>query len=428
MNTGIAFMADRPPFRTWWIRFAAVSLATFSLSGLIAATAAGVEPDHGFQAGPWLLEPSLLFEYEYHSNPFFRPTGGSSDRILTAKPALGLSLPFSQSLVYFNISKAIYDYQRVTLGGNSVLESSGGVELNFNTQDKLELDVENTSGLARSTGVFDEGGETVFRGDTFDFNSYTATFSRSVYGHRGYRVQLQRQDLVFDRGTTVQFFDYRGWNYQGEYRQPVSPVSWFLVSLGGRKYDHFRVGDVSPDPFRREDSRIGYLGFDARYSPRSGLRVLLGYGSFEYPGSGGSSFGGLVADLTARHSTGSGKLEWIVSASRKPYSSFFRNNTHYVRDFVEVSLIRHFSGKSLVRLRTNVSWSDYSDRLEAPADPQNGILRNDRTASTELYARISLSSLLGLRISVLRSRRSSNYIGVEYEATRIFSGLALGWF
>ncbi len=403
---------------------AVVWLVSVSLTPVFAQ----MEERKGLEAGPWLLLPSLVLGVEYDSNPFFRSENVQSERILEATPALGIRLPFSQSLFRIDVAKKFYDYSQTILGEDTVLETSAVLELNFSSRDKLEFGAERSSGLARSTAIFDEGGEATFQGDSFDMDVFDLTLSRSVYGQRGWLLKLQRQDLVFDEGTVANFFDYRCWNYQAEYRQPVSPVSWLLFSWSGRNYDHFRVNSPFSEPFREEISQIGLVGFDARYSSHKTLRFRVGYSKNEFPGALGSAFSGIVGDIKARFQTGSRRHEFLVEALRRPHASFFANNTHFVRNSIAITLKRNFLNKSSVGLRAEYAESDYGDPLQRPLDPQNGIVRQDRTLVSELNARFALNPLMGLRLSARYSTRSSKYEGVDYDATQIFGGMAFGWF
>ncbi len=407
------------------------------LTGIIAAgmvficwfpgTAAAADRVEGLPVGPWLLNPYLITGYEYDSNPLFRPGNNESENIGVVTPGLGAVLPVRNSSFRFQVEHSIYDYERLTLGKNSVTEIDTGLQLAFSSLDQLEIGFERTSGLSRTTQGFDDGGETVFKGDTFNLNSYSLNLARAVYGHRGYQVRLARRDLVFDEGTSTSFFDYRGWEYRGEYREPVGPRRWLLVSLEGRRYDHFRVNDPIGRLFRQEDSRMAYFGMEGKFSPQVTTRARLGYGDYRFPLAAGSDYQGMVGDLRVDFQSTSRRIEINLIGSRRPNASYFFNNTYYVHSSLQLNAEARIRPRVTIGGRAQSGVSEYGDALENPGDPQEGLVRKDRSRSVEFYGNMMLSPLFGITVAARWSRRTSNYEGVEYDAKSLFAGLFVGW-
>ena len=398
----------------------------------LVISAAGIRPSsaqdtEGLLAGPWILTPYLITGYEHDSNPLFLPGGADSDRITILTPGVGAVLPLGNSRFRLNAERSFYHYELLNLDDNKVTELSSALELAFSSSDKLEIRFDRISGLARSVQAFDEGGEAVFQGDTFDLNQYTVQLSREVYGHRGYRFTLEREDLVFDESTSANFFNYRGWSYAGEFREPVAPRRWVLFSLEGRQFDHFRVQDDPGEIFREEDSRMAFVGLDGVFARQWRTRLRGGYGRFRYPVAEGSDYRGLVADFDATYRSTGERLKVRIMAARRPFSSFFFNNTHYVNSSATVMAEYVVRPKLTFGARAQFGRSTYGDRLERPGDPQEGLIRRDRARSTELFGRMELTPWVGLTFSARSSRRMSNYEGVEYEAKSYFGGLAIGW-
>ena len=407
------------------------------LTGIIAAgvmfvcwfpgTVAAADRLEGLQVGPWLLSPYLITGYEYDSNPLFRPGESESEKIGVVTPGFGAVLPVRNSSFLIQVEHSIYDYERLTLGDNSVTEIDTGLKLAFSSFDQLEIGFQRTSGLARTTRGFDEGGEAVFQGDTFNLNTYSMDLSRAIYGHRGYQVRLARKDMVFDPGSTASFFDYRGWEYRGEYREPIGPRRWLFASLEGRMYDHFQVDDPVGQLFRQEDSKMTYLGVEGKFSPQISTRARLGYGDFRFPFADGSDFQGMIGDLSADFQSVSRRIEIHFLGSRRPNASFFFNNTHYVHTSLQLNVEARVWTRVTVGGRAQSGVSEYGDALENPGDPQEGLIRKDRIRSVEFYGNMMLSPLFGITVSARGSRRTSNYEGVEYVAKSLFAGLVVGW-
>ncbi|MBD3868465.1 MAG: outer membrane beta-barrel protein [Acidobacteria bacterium] len=383
--------------------------------------------DEGLPVGPWILTPSVVTGYEYDSNPLFTEGGSASDRVSILTPRLGAFLPVSNSGFRIELEQSYYNYEILDLDDNTVTDISAAVELEFSTSDNLEVAFDRTSGLARSVQAFDEGGEAVFQGDTFDLNQYTMALSRSVSGHRGYRFQVVRRDLVFDPNTTAKFFNYRGWSYSGEYREPVAPGRWIIASVEGRRYDHFRVLSRPGDLFRQEDSRMLFVGLDGKFFSHWNSRVRVGYGDYRFPMADGSDYSGMVGDFSASYRSSGERLLVQIIAAHKPQASFFFNSTYYLNTSSEMTLEYGVRPRLTLGGRANFGHSAYRDPLVNPGDPQEGLIRADRSRTVEVFGRIELTPWIGATVSARSSRRTSNYEGEEYEAKSIFGGLAIGW-
>ncbi len=387
----------------------------------------GAEVPEGLPAGPWIFSPFLVFGYEYDSNPLFRPESVGSDRIAILTPGLGAFLPIGNSGFRLQVERSHYNYELLDLDDNQVTEIHAAADLGFSSSDRLLMAFDRTSGLARTVQAFDEGGEAVFQGDTFDLNKSTVELSRSVYGHRGYLFRVERRDLVFDPNTTANFFNYRGWSYAAEYREPVSPQRWLVVALEGRKYDHFQVLIEPGAIYRQEDSRMVYIGLDGRFTRQWRTRVRLGYGDFRFPMADGQDFSGVVGDFNLSYRSPGERLDVQLLANRRPYASFFFNNTYYLNTSVGLNANYAVRPRLTFGGRAFYGHSTYGDRLVNPGDPQEGLIREDQFRTVELSGRVDLAPWVGITVSARESRRTSNYEGVEYEAKSVFGGLAIGW-
>lgn len=412
-------------------------LRFLSSIGVLAVLAGGVlgwacpvqaaEFPDGLAVGPFILTPRLVTGYEYDSNPLYLAESAVSDRILIVTPGVGAKLPVRNGSLKLVLDQSTYDYDRLSLDEDKVTETSAELSLPFASSDTLVGVVERISGLARSVQAFDEGGEAVFQGDSFDLNRYRLELSRRSSGHRGYRLQVQRDDLAFAPGTTANFFNYRGWRYSGEYREPIAPGRWMIASLEGRAFDHYQVLGPPGEIYRQEDSRMAYVGVDGRFSPGWKTRVRAGYGEFRFPIAVGSDFSGMVADMEAGYRTPAERLVVRILGARRPYASFFFNNTHYLN--TSAQLVVEYEVRPRLNFGARAFWSrsTYGDRLVNPGDPQEGIIREDRTWRVELSGTLDLTPWVGLTVSARSSERTSNYEGEEYEARNLFGGLAIGW-
>lgn len=420
-------MTESPPSSPFLRAMIGAAVLAMVLVASAAVAEVGEEQPDGIRASQWILRPSITSGVTYSSNPFFQSESRNpqSDRILVVRPRIEAILPFSNSYWSIDYAYGQYDFENADLPDDSTQEMGTALSLLFGSYERLSLGYRRTAGLARSI-LYDEGGEAVSDGNTFTLDLYEASLSRDVIGQRGYAVELQRRDFRFDEGAPAQFFNYLGWDWSVEYREPLSPVRWFTVSLGGRDYDHFLVDDPSGERYRAEDSQAVYIGITERVGRRRSYRLRIGYGRSQFPEGLGSEFEGVVGDGT--FSLGIGRRTTIlITASRAPYPSYYANNNYFVSNQLRIRLQRFWWPKVETGLSVGASRNEYGDPLDSPGDPQNGILRVDNLMDVEVYANFVIRNTLGFRVEIRHLTRDSNYLGADYNVTNANAGVTIGW-
>ena len=99
-----------------------------------------------------------------------------------------------------------------------------------------------------------------------------------------------------------------------------------------------------------------------------------------------------------------------------------------LRSWVRVMAIRQ-ALRRLERARRDVSVEDdeLMQRIVAPGNPGDGLIREDRHVQAELYATVHLVRLLGIDVSVAHQTRDSNVDGQSFQGAVYFVGLAYGF-
>lgn len=419
-------------------RRAAAWIAATVLGGSASAQSAGEAPRLvGFPAGPVLIAPSLTAGYSYDSNVFLRsddspPADRPADYVLTLQPAVLLTVPFSNSMFRVGDTLSYVDYQETPqTSGKTSNDAMADLTLQFGSLDTLDLSARHIDGVAQ-TLAFDPGGEVTFQGESYRLHNETASVSREVAGARGYRLALARNALRFDPSTEVNFFDYRGFDGEAAYLQPLSPNSRLAFGYLGTRYDHFDIGP-GPDPTdRTENGDTVYAQIEGRLGPRQPYRARLGWERLDFEGNAAKDFSGLIGSAELSAIVGGGTV-FSVTAQRQPYRSFFEDgdpstadNNFYVFEQLGVRVERSFVTETSVGGSFSVFRNTYAEPAK-PAPEALPILREDRAFRLEAYANLAVRDRVICRLSIVKNRRYSNYPGSDYNGIVVFGGFVLGW-
>ncbi len=395
-------------------------------------SAARGEALEGIPAGPWLLKPLLFTQFGYDSNPFYEGPEAEKDPEGSARYALGLAatLPFRESALRVAYRRDRLDYRETTLEEDTAEDFSGGVRLAFPTRDEVSVGAELTRGIA-DTLRFDPGGEVVFRGEPYDLRVVSAAASREVRGRPGYGFRLSRRDLVFPREEAdFNYFEYRGWDFDAEYRHPFGPSTWGTLGYAGTRYRHF-CDTVEPSgapcpgvgtPFRRETGDTVYVGVRGALSERSPYRARVGWIDLRYAGTISDAYRGPVGDVDVRVGLSAGT--WVEAALvRQVYSSFYDRNNFFVYDAASARAGINFADRWEVALGATYSRSRY----ETPVPGSMTGARSDDTLRADAYANVFLPRRFAIRVAVTDERRSSNDPALDYDRRTFFAGAFFGW-
>ena len=177
------------------VRRAAVwIIAAMVARGAGAQTTGAVSPAVGFQAGPWIIAPSLIAGCSYDTNVLFQPTEAnpSADRVITVQPAVQITLPFSHSRFRFGDTLRWLDYGTTPqTAGKTANDANTELALGFGTGDELGMAARRVAGIAE-TIIFDPSGQAQgFKGNPYDFHTETLSLGRQAPGARGYRFAVR---------------------------------------------------------------------------------------------------------------------------------------------------------------------------------------------------------------------------------------------
>ncbi len=410
-----------------------MALFTAAALGLAAsAPAAGQEPPpDGLSAGRWVLQPLFVVGFTSDDNLFrTSPDSASprvSDRAFESDGTLTAVLPFRNSRFWVDLGATYRDYQKTKLTRRLATEGEVGTELVFGTGDRLTVVDTYTRGVSE-VGKIDEGGELVYDGQPFNLNRWSVVLDRSVPGRRGYRVSVARSDFNYVEAASPSFFDYRGFEYGAEYREPLSPRLWITTDYGGRRFRQFIPAGFGGEefgvgvPFRKEHSDFGEVGVSGVLGPREPFFVRAGYGVSSFPLSGTREFRGWVASTRWQFAFGP-RTFLVLSAWRRPWPSFFGSNAYYVETRVAAQVRRSWIRGSDVGVTLLFSGVRYGE-----PDPLVGNqVRSDDRTFVEAYANLLLQSRFGFRVSATHQRRTSNFAPARHGATTLFLGMVFGW-
>mgnify|MGYP001061094905 CR=1 FL=1 len=387
------------------------------------------EPPEGLPVGPWILAPALLAGYSGDSNVFYASAeqGPVSDALRTAAPSLRATLPFRNSRFDLAYRATKDRYEEVELVRTLSQEFEAALSLRFSSHDRLEASVSRTLGSS-DTQVFDPGGETVFRGQPYDFDRQTVGIQRMVPGKRGWDVRATRSVLDYSDDPAVAYFDYEGFEATALYREPLSPKTWLVADWTGRWFDQYDSADTAPgrEPVWKERSGLLRAGVQGLLGPGRPYRVLVGLADFRLTGGSTSSYRGWTADGTLVTRFGAATF-LDVHASRRPWPSFFLEGDFYVNESTGVRVEHRWLRRS--RFGVEGRWSRAGYESPIPEGyVGEGIVREDRTLRVGVYANLMVHERFGVRISVDDDRRTSNYEFAECRKRVYVVGILLGWY
>jgi hypothetical protein len=423
-------MTGRPlGARRWQRRAVAWIAATIAGVGASAQSVGEGPQAVGFAAGPFVIAPSLTAGYAYDSNVFLQSEElhPPPDQVLTLEPRVQLTLPFSNSSLRVRDALSYVDYKETPqTAGKTSNDAEAELILNFGSLDALKLYARHLAGVAQ-TLAFDPGGEVIFQGNAFRLHNEAASVAREIEGARGYRFSLARNVLKFDPSTEVEFFDYRGFDGEGAYLQPVSANTRLAFGYVGNRYDHF---DITPgaDPtavFRTESGNAVYAQVEGRLGPKQPYSARLGWEHLAFTGNEAKDFSGLIGQAKLAAIVGGGTI-LAVSAVRQPYRSFFFQNNFYVYEQIGGEVDRPFQGGTAVGGELSFSRSSYPEANPAQSAAP-GTFRQDRAIRLEAYANLAIRERVLFRLSFLKTRKYANYPGADYNDTVVFGGFVLGW-
>ena len=429
--------------RRWPRRVAGGIAVGLICGGAPAQSTADLSRLVGFSAGPFVIAPTLATSYAYDTNVFFLPdkpvppdsseppntSGPSADGVLVVQPAVLLTLPFANSVFRLGDTLKWTDYQKTPqTAGKTANDALGQLILNFGSSDRLQLTAHNFTGVSE-TLAFDPGGEVSFQGHAYDLHTELASLSREETSARGYRLSLQRNALHFDPDQQVQFFNYRGFDGEAAYLEPLSSNSRLAIGYLGTRYDHYST--INPYVIERtEAGDTIYAQLEGRLGPRQPYSVRLGWERLAFTGNDAKDFSGLIGQANFTAVAGGGVV-LSVRAQRQPFRSFFDQNNFYVFDLVGLQIARPFPqgsefGGSLDIFRNSYDEPAFPDATTSVPDPP-GVYRRDKTRRLEAYASLALRDHVALRIEISKNWRYSNSEGADYSALAISGGIVFGW-
>jgi hypothetical protein len=380
----------------------------------------------GFSAGPVVIAPSLTTGYAYNSNVFLNSAevNTTGDQVLTVEPALQLAVPFSNSVFRVADTLKWTDYQHTPqTAGKTANDALGELILNFGSTDKLGLSAHSITGVAE-TQAFDPGGEVTFKGNAFQYHTELVSIARENSGARGYRVSVQRNALRFDPDQEVFFFNYRGFDGEAAYLQPLSSNTRLAIGYLGTRYDHFRT--EAPDVVdRTEQGDTIYGQLEGRLGPRQPYTVRLGWERLAFTGNDAKDFTGPIGQANFAAIVGGGAVI-TVRAQSQPFRSFFLTNNFYVFQLIGTQIVRHFPQGSEFGGNFDYFRSSYGEPVPTGSTGE-GVYRRDKAVRLEAYASLAFRDRVALRLSVAKNKKYSNYPGADYDAIEVFGGFVFGW-
>jgi len=416
---------------------AAAGAAIALVLGIPAATGADDTPPPpvGLAWGRAIFAPSLTFGYLYDTNLFLQPSSNKPqpDGLMTAQPAFTLTVPFKNSQFRLTDTLLWRDYaQTVQVAGKWSNDAEAALKLVFGSHDIFDASAHAVAGIAETTS-FDPGGEVVFRGESFAFHTEVLSLQRYERGARGYRLSLQRNALKFD-STGTNFFNYRGFDGEVDYLEPVGPNTSVGAGYIGTRYDHFDTSEGA-DPhavFRKEAGDTALLLLQGWLSPRQPYHLRLGYEHLGFTGGAVTDFRGIVGLGDLIFVVGGGSIIQC-SVIRQPYRSFFGRdennvvqNNFYIYNEGSVRFHRPFQRGSDFGMTVRLSQTNYTVPVFAGAE-FGDLLRRDRTGDLELYGNLAVRERVSFHASIKRTRRYSNFPGSDFASMQFFGGFVFGW-
>ncbi|MCP3978808.1 MAG: hypothetical protein GY716_05690 [bacterium] len=416
-----------------------------------SATEAGTRRSlpEGIKIGPVVVNPYIAFDYAYNDNVFYDPDdpeineeGPRSDRVreITGRVTALLPLRRSEIELFYEASRFEYeefstDFSRETSG------TTGAVfDLRFSSNDRLRIRETYETGLI-DVQVFDGADEQVFVGQGYDSNVFRVELSRSVPRRQGYSIRIDRVDFVYDEfDRETGYFDYRGFETNFEYRQPLASNKWITGSYGARRFNHYdrsRDGIEYPVgvPFRKEESDTYELGLRGTFGERQPFVFKLGQGKYTYEGAEDSEFTGVVGQARVRLRVG-GRSQIDLDLSRGSYPSTV--SSFYVRSALGVVFERSWRQFSSIGIDSRLARNLYDSSTtcsapgSVPGNPQgnnpNPVRRDDRLLRFRAYVDFVVHPRMGIRISGDHRRRNSQCQDGDYATNIISTAFVVGWF
>jgi hypothetical protein len=426
-------MTRKPAGARRWTRRAVASIVvTVVCGGAFAQSENEALNAEGIQTGWMIFAPSLTFGYSYDTNVLQQPDSTQPppepDQVLTFQPALRLTIPFSNSSFSFGDVFTYVDYQHTSqTQGKTSNDAEADLTLNFGSLNQLELTAHNIAGVAE-TLAFDLGGEIGFQGNTYQLHTEAVTLSRLFSGIRGYRFGLQRNALRFEPTVQADFYNYRGFDGEASYFQPLSPNTRLAFGYLGSRYEH--SDSKIPDVVNRTESGDTVFGqIEGQLGPRQPYIVRLGVQRLAFDataeGSSSDDFTGIVGNINLSAIVGGGTV-FTVGILRQPYRSYDQSNSFYVFNQIFGTVARLFHQGTSVGGTLGLSVNGYKQ-----PSTQSGVtfFREDRRVQLEAHANIALAKRFAFRVSLERNRRYSNAPDdvFDYSNTVLFGGFVLGW-
>jgi hypothetical protein len=410
-------------------RRAAVWIVALAVGGVASAQSASEPSEYvGFQAGGAVIAPSLTAGYTYNTNINQRPAGQDPqpDGMLTLQPALLLTVPFSNSSFQFGDVLTYFDYsEAIQTEGKTANDAVAELNLNFGSRDSLEISAHNVAGVAQT--LFDPGNQVTFQGNSYNLHTEAISFLRVVSGARGYRFALSRTAVRFEPSTTVQFYNFRGFDGGAEYLEPLSPNTRLSFGYLGSRYDHFDADD--PTTLLRSEAGDTIFGqVEGQLGPRQPYLVRLGWQRLMFTGpdaAAADDFSGIVGQARLSAIVGGGTMI-TFQIQRQPYRSFVQPNNYYLYDAISGWVERVFPQGSSVGGLVGFSMNSYNQPTSDP-NSSSTYYRQDRRVQLEAYANLALAKHVLFRVTLARNRRSSNAPDAGYIEKILFGGFVFGW-
>lgn len=410
-------------------RGAALIAAAFVCECVQAQSATDGVDVEGIQAGWAVIAPSLTMGYSYDTNVLQLSDDTvpppEPDQVLTLQPAILVTIPFSNSSFQFGDVLTYVDYNNTPQGQGKISNDAvANLTLNFGSLDQLEISAHNVDGVAE-TLAFDPGGEIGFQGNNFTLHSEAIVFGRMLSGARGYRFGLERNALRFETTIAASFYNYRGFDGEAFYFQPLSSNTRLGFGYVGSRYDQSDPTDPSVVT-RTENGDTLFCQIEGRFGPRQPYMARVGWERLTFGGvdtAGGRDYTGIVGELSLSFIVGGGTT-FTTFLQRQPYRSYDEFNTYYVSNLIAATVERAFLSGAGVGGRALFALNDYDQPTTIQGET---FYRHDRRVQLEAHANIALAERVAFRVSLARNRRYSNAPGADYNNTVVFGGFVLGW-
>lgn len=414
-----------------------VGLVTLVLVLCTGVSRAQPEMPEGLPAGPWLLAPSLSNQFQIDNNLFRDDESTGSEKISSVTGALRASLPFRSSLLQLSYAATKRNYESVSLSRDLAQDLGVMLRFDFSSGDQLIVRDDFRRDFTRLRELDVLGNEVVFSGQPYNVNRWSAQLTREVPQRQGYDVQVRRTDFNFEGESQVGIFDYRGFDTDFEYRQPLPASRWWIVHYSMRRFNNYesncpsRVGI----PFRKEESDSLQTGLRGRLGPDHSYFVRLGYVRFrleedgvaacrsQEPGAGSTEYDGAAGQAGWRLRLGD-RTDIVLGAYRQPLPSGF--NTYYIVNELRAELQRDLFQRGRLGLVTRLGRNEYGKLIDQAGCDQ--IHRKDNRLDVEGEFTWLVHPRIGLQLAALHERRGSNCEINDYRAMQLGAGLVLGWF